>query len=93
MASNERIHLEGGTEREWLEGLRPEDRLLWCEVDDCPSSICGGPHVEHTCLNGDKVLHRFDDESPCPWCDDHDGEEGGYSMDGADPFTEELNQS
>lgn len=65
--------------------------LPWCEVDDCPSSICNGPHINHTCWNGDVVTHRYDDKTPCPWCDG-DEEASGDDMDGADPFTEEGNQ-
>lgn len=19
----------------------------WCQVDDCPAKVCGGPHVQH----------------------------------------------
>jgi hypothetical protein len=42
----------------------------WCEPDDCPASICNGPHVSHTCPNGDVVTKRADDPTPCPFCGD-----------------------
>lgn len=40
----------------------------WCEVDDCPASICNGPHISHHCPNGDLVSQRYDNPAPCPFC-------------------------
>lgn len=40
----------------------------WCEVDDCPVNICNGPHVEHFCPNGDRVVQHFANPEPCPFC-------------------------
>lgn len=39
----------------------------WCEPDECPAGICGGPHVTHECNDGDRVTMRFD-AGPCPLC-------------------------
>lgn len=44
------------------------DVTCWCKVDDCPAAICNGPHVSHTCPNGDLVTQRYDDPTPCPFC-------------------------
>lgn len=41
----------------------------WCEIDKCPASVCGGPHVSHRCLNGDLVIRRHDCADPCPFCE------------------------
>lgn len=38
----------------------------WCEPDDCPSSVCGGPHAEHVCTNGDRVVAL--PGASCPSC-------------------------
>lgn len=40
----------------------------WCSPDDCPSTICNGPHVNHTCPNGDIVTSLIGDSTPCPFC-------------------------
>jgi len=49
--------------------FHPECRAAgWCEPDECPASICNGPHVSHTCENGDVVTVRFDNVEPCPFC-------------------------
>lgn len=44
--------------------------LAWCIEDGCPSGICNGPHVAHTCpeSNGDTIVVRFDNAEPCLWC-------------------------
>lgn len=47
----------------------------WCLVDDCPSTICNGPHVAHTCPNGDTVTVRFDNNEPCMFCGQRSGEQ------------------
>lgn len=33
-----------------------ERKLNWCEVDDQPASICGGPHFEIVIQDGDKLV-------------------------------------
>jgi hypothetical protein len=38
----------------------------WCPADGCPAAICGGPHHEHLCLNGDRVTAR--EGRQCPFC-------------------------
>jgi hypothetical protein len=43
---------------------RPSD---WCGVDDCPSSICNGPHVAHVCSDGSIVDQRYDNPESCPF--------------------------
>lgn len=42
--------------------------LDWCAIDKCPPTICNGPHVSHHCPNGDLVVSRYDDVTPCPFC-------------------------
>lgn len=43
-------------------GLRDEitRRLIakgvWCEPDECPASICGGPHVQTTDDSGNVII-------------------------------------
>lgn len=39
----------------------------WCEVDECPSAICNGPHVAHICSDGARVDQRYDNPEPCPF--------------------------
>lgn len=41
---------------------------VWCGPDDCPATICNGPHKQHTCPNGDVVTMHVDDPGPCPGC-------------------------
>lgn len=31
--------------------------LVWCEPDDCPASICGGPHVARIWQGREVVEH------------------------------------
>lgn len=40
----------------------------WCDVDDCPATICNGPHLSHACRDGSTVTTRFDNPDPCPFC-------------------------
>ena len=42
--------------------------MTWCVPDDCPASICNGPHVTHRCPNGDLVTRHATDRTPCPFC-------------------------
>jgi hypothetical protein len=38
----------------------------WCIVDDCPSTLCNGPHLEHDCKNDTRVTVRYG--TACPIC-------------------------
>lgn len=37
----------------------------WCEVDDCSSVVCKGPHAAHECGRAVVTLRVGDS---CPWC-------------------------
>lgn len=39
----------------------------WCDVDNCPTLICNGPHHEHVCNGGDRVTMHVNN-GPCGLC-------------------------
>lgn len=54
---------------EWVkkEEEKTEEDEGWCGVDNCPINICGGPHVQHLCTDGKRVITRAD-VGVCPFC-------------------------
>lgn len=39
----------------------------WCNIDNAPSAICGGPHVAHVC-DGDRLVITLPGDPDCPLC-------------------------
>lgn len=37
----------------------------WCDVDDCPTAICKGPHIEHRC---GEYVYTLRADQECPTC-------------------------
>lgn len=55
----------------------------WCVVDECPASICCGPHVSHECERTDGSIIGKPDQ-PCPFCGELIGGHGpGAGTNGA----------